>query len=494
MVLALRQDQRLLQQLVMTPQLQQAIRLLQLSRLEMVAEIREELIQNPILEEKVDSDEPSENLKKELDQLKKQELEREHSSEEKEVKGSTDDIDWNNYLENYNSYSAADPSYSRAGINTDDIPSVESTLTEKETLREHLVWQLRLSELSKIEEGIGELIISFINDDGYLKADEEDEDILDVILQIAKDILPEEITRESIEKALYKIQEFDPPGVGARTIKECLEIQVKIHKIDNKHVINIIENHLDDLKKKNVKAIIRKLKVSSNELEKAVKILARMDIWPGRIFPNEDVEYVTPDVYIFKVGEEYVIMLNEDGMPKLKVNDYYVKLIKDKSGDQKAKEYIKEKLKSAQWLIKSIHQRQSTIYKVTESIVEQQSEYFEKGSDFLKPMVLRDIAERIGMHEATVSRVTSNKYVQTPHGLKNFKYFFNSGVGEVASESVKTWIKKMIELEDSKKPLSDQKIVELLKNQRQVTVARRTVTKYREMLGILKSSSRKQMF
>jgi RNA polymerase sigma-54 factor len=297
------------------------------------------------------------------------------------------------------------------------------------------------------------------------------------------------------------LQEFDPPGVGARDLRECLLIQAKHLEEDTNDLVKLLNEHIKDLEKKNYTGIAKAMNLPLEDVVEMCKIIYSMDPKPGRAYMPQDTQFVTPDVYVYKVGEEYMVALNEDGLPRLRISNLYKNILKggktaaDSAG---AQNYIQDKLRSAVWLIKSIHQRQRTIYKVTESIVKHQLDFFEKGPGFIKPMILRDIANDIGMHESTVSRVTTNKYVHTPRGIFELKYFFNSGISKtdgdsLASESVKLKIKNLVGDEDAKNPLSDQKIVELLKKDG-IQIARRTVAKYRDMLRILPSSKRKKLF
>ena len=297
------------------------------------------------------------------------------------------------------------------------------------------------------------------------------------------------------EKVLKAIQLFDPVGVAARTLEECLMVQAQQLGVDDEILTRIITDHLGNLEKKNYQAIARDLKEPVEEIYEAAKVIMQFDPRPGREFTAEDPLYITPDVFIHKVGDKYFVVPNDDGLPKLKISNFYQAALK---GTPKAREYVQEKLRSAQWLIRSIQQRQRTIVKVTESIIKFQRDFFDRGIDHLKPLILRDVAEDINMHESTISRVTTNKYVHTPQGIFELKFFFNSGIkstdgDEVASEAVKTKIKQIIAAEDPRHPLSDQRIVELLKDQT-IDIARRTVAKYREQLGILSSSKRKQLF
>lgn len=456
----------------MTPQLQQAIKLLQLSRMELENLINTEMVENPVLEESPDSESSVQSL--EEVQAKEQKTD--------ENPQSGDDFDWASYLENFRQAPSL-PVY-RGG--EDDLPSYENTLSEAMNLTEHLLWQLKMSDLDEKQKRIGDVIIGNINDDGYLQ---------DTIEEIAA---REKFDPHEVEAVLYRVQEFDPVGVGARDLKECLLVQ--IYDFDNRdeNLERIVENHLSDLEKKNYGAVAKALGITIEDVAKRVKLIEELEPKPGRAYGGQTAHYIIPDIYVVKRNNEYVVMLNEDGLPKLKVSSFYKTLLDKGSSQADTKEYIRGKLRSAVWLIRSIHQRQRTIYRVTESIVKQQYEFFEKGIQYLKPMVLRDVANDIGMHESTISRVTTAKYVHTPRGIFELKFFFNSGISRVqgsavASESVKEKVKGIIGTEDPARPHSDQKIAEMLLKEN-INIARRTVAKYREMLGILPSSKRRKVF
>jgi RNA polymerase sigma-54 factor len=305
------------------------------------------------------------------------------------------------------------------------------------------------------------------------------------------------ISIEMVEDVLETMQSFDPVGVCARDLRECLLLQAQLLKLENSLVTDIISDHLKNLENKNYKAICKALKVKIKDVVAAVAVIKALEPKPGRQFSEETPHYIIPDIYVYKSEGNFVIVLNDDGMPKLRVNPFYKRAITRKNEvSANAKEYIRDKMRSAAWLIRSIHQRQKTIYKVMESILKFQRDFFDKGVVHLKPMVLRDVAEDIGMHESTISRVTTNKYAHTPQGIYELKYFFNSSIkrvhGEdIASASVQAKIKKLIEGENPKKPLSDSKMADMLKADN-IDIARRTVAKYREMMGILSSSKRKQ--
>jgi RNA polymerase sigma-54 factor len=500
MSIELKQQLKLSQQLVMTPQLQQAIKLLQLSQLELVDVIREEIEQNPLLEEA--PEQSAEELRADGPQAAGA-LEEERpaavptqENNVQEVQGKTegaDDIDWESLLRDSSDFSSSYSSQERPS--SDDLPSFENVLTKKTSLVDHLMWQLHLVEMADEDRHIASLIIGNLNDDGYLNIAESP--LSEIARQAREDLGTEEIDEPRVERVLKRLQTFDPVGVAARDLSECLLIQAQMLGMADEVVTGMIQNHLHNLEKKNYQAIAKDLKVTLDDVIDAVKFIAELQPRPGRIYSTEEPHYITPDIYLYKIGDEFVIVLNEDGIPKLRISNFYRNALQ-RGAAGGAKEYIQEKLRSGVWLIRSIYQRQRTIYRVMESILKFQRDFFEKGVAFLKPLILRDVAEDIGMHESTVSRVTSNKYVHTPQGIFELKYFFNSGInrvdgGEVASESVKQKIKEVIGQEDGRRPFSDQKIVELLKAQN-IDIARRTVAKYREMLGILPSSKRKKVF
>ncbi len=477
MALELRQQLKLTQQLIMTPQLQMAIKLLQLSRLELMETIQQELEENPALEEQLDTA-PGET------QPESNETEKDDSSSTNEVtidEKLPDDIDWSNYLDEYSS-----PGRINFEREHKERPKFDSFIAAKETLDKHLLWQLLMTSPSREEKKIGSIIIGNLNPDGYLD------------LSIEELTHMSDSTPEKVSELLTVMQTFDPIGVCARDLRESLLQQVRHLGIDNTIVAEIIENHLGDLEKKKYKVICRALKISMDDVITAVNIIKGLEPRPGREFSDENPQYITPDIYVYKIEDELVIVLNDDGMPKLRVNSFYKKSItKGEKISSEAQDYIHTKLRSAAWLIKSIHQRQKTIYKVMESILRFQNEFFEKGITHLRPMVLRDVAQDIGMHESTISRVTTNKYAYTPQGIFELKFFFNSSIqrlygGAIASASVQEKIKRIIAGENPKKPYSDDKISKMLMESH-INIARRTVAKYREVLKVLPSNKRKQI-
>lgn len=501
MALELKQHLKMTQQLVMTPQLQQAIKLLQLSRMELVDLVRTEMTENPLLEGADEADE--EPVQDGASPAEAADIEAKPEAKEaekaQEVKGEegANEIDWDQYLEHYQLQGHTAPS--NRGLADEDLPGFEATLTKKTDLFEHLAWQLRLSNLTLDEERVALLVIGNLDEDGYFRmplveGEPEEAATRDPLVRVAFEAA---VGVELAEGVLRRVQALDPIGIAARDLRECLLLQVRHLNADTPEIVAIIERHLKHLESKNYGAIAKDLKIPIEEVVKAVKVISRLEPKPGRAFSGEEPQYITPDVYIHKMGDRYVTVLNDDGLSKLRISGMYRAALKNGQAGE-AKEYIQEKLRSAVWLIRSIHQRQRTIYKVTESIVKFQRDFLDRGIAYLKPLILRDVAEDIGMHESTVSRVTTNKYVHTPQGIYELKFFFNSAINktggdEIASEAVKNHIKQIVAAEDAKHPHSDQKIVEVLRGQG-IEIARRTVAKYREVLGILPSSKRKKYF
>ena len=483
MALEIRQQLKLSQQLVMTPQLQQAIKLLQLSRMELVDMVQQELEENPILEEAAEAPEEKEFEEAVVGESPASET---PVDEVREVSGENEgvaDIDWQTYLEGYSLGGSTADFYEE----DEDRPSYENLLTKKGNLSDHLLWQLNLSRLNDDVRRVAAEIIGNLDDDGYLQASLEE-----IAATSGAPV-------DKVAQALAVVQDFDPPGVASRDLRECLLHQVRHLGMEGSLAEAVLLNHIPDLEVRKYSVIAKALGVTLDDVLGAAKIISGLDPRPGSIFTQEEVHYITPDIFVYKINDEYVVVLNDEGLPNLRINAFYRNALAGGEGiDAQAGENIQDKMRGAVWLIKSIHQLQRTIYKVTKSIVKFQREFFDKGVAYLKPLVLRDVAEDIEMHESTISRVTTNKYVQTPQGLFELKYFFNSGINttegdSVASESVKSKIKEIIAGENQKKPFSDQKIVDLLLEQG-IDIARRTVTKYREMLGLGSSTERKRHF
>jgi len=475
-----RLELRLSQRLILTPQLQQSIKLLQLPLLELTQDINQELMNNPMLEEGVD---------------RESEIKDEQSgpSNEEPVRESTGDIELP--LEKIFGFTSESYFEDRESDGRDFgyfNPDVEETTSpfernrDRTNLYDHLLWQLRLSS---IEENIGrsaEIIINNLNDDGYMQAS------IDEVSQLA------ESDTETVEKALKAVQELDPSGVGARNLQECLLLQLPALNLSDTLVEKILTEGFSELEGKKYNQLAVKFKTPINDIFDAVKIIEKLEPRPGKNYSSDEPVHIIPDVYIEESEGKFLINLNDEGIPRLRLSNYYRKLLANKKSlGAEEKQFLEEKLRSAVWLLKSLDQRNKTIYRVTESILKFQEDFFRRGAQYLKPLNLRIIAEDLGLHESTISRVTSNKYVQCPRGLLNFRYFFSNAVatdlGSMSSSTVKNIIKQIIAEEDSKKPLNDQKIVNILKS-KGISVARRTAAKYREELKILSHLKRKKWF
>jgi len=474
MAYELKQQLKLTQQLIMTPQLQQAIKLLQLSTLELSDLLQQEINENPVLDEMVGDSE------------KEREADEDAAPGDNESATLTalndkPDFDWKDYIDK-SAVPRSSTSYQR-----EDRDEFDPVITKRDSLVDHLMWQLHLHRLSDIEQRIGEYIIGNLNTDGYLQT---------TVDEIARYCAAAE---ETIESVLEKIRKLDPVGVAARTLQECLLAQTELLPGDQILIKRILQQHMSNLEGRRYQLIARDLKVPLEEVIHASHIISNMEPRPGRAFNDQETQYIVPDIYVYKMNDDFVVVLNEDGQPRLRINSVYKKALAEPGQfSPKTREYIQEKLRSAVWLIKSIYHRQGTIVRVMKSIITFQRDFFDHGVGHLRPLVLRDVAEDIGMHESNISRVTTNKYVHTPHGVFELKYFFNSGLtsdnGEsIASESVKNKIRELLQSEDPHKPLSDQGIADTLKRQG-INIARRTVTKYREMGRILSSSKRKKLF
>jgi RNA polymerase sigma-54 factor len=552
---------RLSQQLIMTPQLQQAIKLLQLSRQELEELIDQALIENPVLEEVPEETESSEDLPAvaaESDTLAGEgDVIENHQLAE-------NDVDWQQYLA---SGSGVIPErHTRDG---GEDSNLEATFSRSETLQDHLAWQLEMASLGPLEMAIGNYLIGNLDDDGYLTASIQD--MLEGLPELHREIeqairkrrlsLPplEEFdpgvlalfhlssqpevrgkkkkappafeeeeqaaaaqpaasprirmrpeAGEVVERVLRLIQQFDPIGVGARNLQECLEVQLAALGLKGKLPYQIVHHDLRLLENKDLKKIARRRKSDLEEVIEAYKLIMSLEPKPGRPFVRERAQTIIPDVYIYKVhadneeGEDrfgsYRVTLNDSGITRLRISDFYREMAESTPSDSSlTQEYIQEKIKAGNWLMKSIEQRQKTILRVTRSILKHQYEFFENGINYLRPLVLKDVAEDIDVHESTVSRITTNKYAHTPQGIFELKYFFTSGIdqgqGEViSSKKIKDMILRIISSEDAREPLTDIQIAERLSRESKIKVARRTVAKYREALNLLPSNKRKKMF
>jgi RNA polymerase sigma-54 factor len=451
------------QKLIMTPELQQAINLLQLSSLELHDFLQEELLNNPVL----DVEEPEEAEKK--------------SDDSDDAVNEKDAIDWEQYFRDQDLDAPTFVNLRR----DEDGPAYDHYLSREPSLQEYLLLQLGLCKLDETQKRIGEFLIGNIDPNGYLTGDTEE-----FALLLGVD------TGE-IEAVLSIIQKFDPAGVAARNLQECLLLQVAECKAVHPLAEIIIKEHLADVAENRFKKIAADLGVEPGAVQAAVDFIRTLDPKPGRLMgDSSDTRYIIPDVAVEKVSGDYVVLVNEINTPRLTINSYYRSILGRENGESLTSSFIKNKLDSALWLLRSIEQRRQTLYRVTECIVRMQRCFFDEGIKHLRAMTLKQVAEEVGVHESTVSRATANKYVQTPRGLYPLKFFFASGVDDqkgasISSEAIKSHLRELIESENPYRPLSDQKLTDLLE-QRDILVSRRTVAKYREELSIPSSNKRKR--
>ena len=560
----MKMQMKMSQQLIMTPQLQQAIKLLQLSRAELEELIEQTLIENPVLEEGIDMDtfpnktEDSQEITETAESpevvtdTEDFETARETEQENKEQ----DEIDWQQYIEQVEQFGGyQERRYNVVSVD-DESPSIEATAAQTESLADHLVWQLDMQELSPLEYKTGAYLIGNIDDDGFLVTSirellESQRDLYDQIIAKHKngelpelpeidpnlfdlrfksgkktqkkktkkeeytdfdeyEPIPEEEPKKPevlsaagafVEYVLGIVQQFTPNGVGARSLQECLLIQLDILGESESLCTRIVKQDMPLLESKDLKKIARRQKQDIEQVIESYRLIMSLEPKPGREFiSNPSHHYIIPDVYIYQKDEEYKVALNSAGMPRLRISSYYKDLSNTLEDDGSlTKDYILEKVKAGQWLLKSIEQRQKTIYRVTKSILRFQKKFFQHGIHFLRPLVLKDVAEDIDVHESTVSRITTNKYVHTPQGIFELKYFFTSGIDQgrgeaVSSKLIKDMILQMVQKENLKSPYTDLQIADILVRQSGIKVARRTVAKYREALNILPSNKRKQLF
>jgi RNA polymerase sigma-54 factor len=480
MALEQRLSVRMSQRLIMTPSLQQAIKLLQMSKLELVDEIQQELTENPVLEEALEEGPVAERAESETAPAEAPET---PDGADAEPSNPFEDIDYESYFHD------VEGSYvPRAPVETGEtLPSFENTLAEKQDLAGHLIWQLDMSASTDRAKEIGRAIIGNLNEDGYLTASVEE-------LQEMGGF-----TADEIRSTLDLVQGFDPVGVAASDLVECLTIQLKHLGEEGSAAATIVAHHMDKLQNRRYKELAEALGLSMDDLQAEIEIIKGLDPRPGQKYNVENSRYVVPDVYVVKIDDDYQILLNEEGLPRLRISPVYRKMIERGGGDTApadAKEYVRNKLRSAFRLIKSLEERQRTIYKVAVSIVKHQREFLDYGIERMRPLVLKDVADDIGMHESTVSRVVNNKYMHTHRGLFELRFFFHSGIASVhggdnvSSLTVKERIRKIVSAEDGKRPLSDAAIVKVLLGEG-LQIARRTVAKYREELKIPSSGSRK---
>lgn len=452
-----------IQKLVMTPELKQAIQILQYNTQELNQFIDEQLLTNPVL----DISPTAEN-----DTAQKA---------ERPEKIEKDEIDWKEYFREYDdiSYRQTSPRDQKEDVSFEQFVSTETSLTD------HLLFQLQFSILKSKYRNVAKFIIESLDRNGYLTMEIE---------EIATYF---QVSSQMIENVLSIVQTFDPPGIAARNLKECLLIQLKQKGIEDLKIFEIITTHLDDLAENRLANISKDLNISPKEVQEIADFIKTLEPKPGRLFSSDDdIKYITPDVSVEKIDGEYIVIVNDSTAPRLSISSYYKRLLMHEEKDSNTSKFLTDKLNSAMWLIKSIEQRRQTIYKVVKAIVEYQLEFFENGKKSLKPLTLKQIAEEVGVHESTVSRAVNGKYMQTPRGTFEIKFFFTSGVsnqeGEgVASESIKSMIREIIEGENHQKPLSDQVIAEMLQ-EKGINISRRTVAKYRDEMNILSSSKRKR--
>src|SRR5579864_6961046 len=520
---------KLAQRLVMTPSLQQAIKLLQMTRMELDTLLTQELVENPVLEEAAeaaDNPDPADEEAEPPFEERKEAAAATNGSEELNHGESMENIDLDAYFGDYWESSG----YSSMAEDRDE-PPIENSLTREPDLYDHLLWQLHMAEVEPSQREIAELIIGNLNPDGFLVATPEEiramgdrtadwaEDAggIDADLEDGScaagtglalgdpadaDDRPRRYSLDEVETALELVRGFDPPGIACIDLRESLVRQMDFRGVPADALARrVVEEAWDLFLRRQFPAVARKLGIELATLEEAVELIRTLETNPGRKFSTERPHYIEPDVFVRRVGDEYVIQLNDDGLPRLRVSRAYRRMLqtmRSEGRQTEAQQFIKDKIRSAVWLIKSLDQRQRTIYKVAASIVRQQREFLDRGIEHLRPMVLRDVAEDIGMHESTVSRVVSNKYIHTQRGLFPMKFFFHSGIdreyGEnISSLTVKRKIEQMIQAEDPKRPLSDSELMRIL-NREGIQIARRTVAKYRDELSIPSSTDRKQIF
>jgi len=560
----MKMQMKMSQQLIMTPQLQQAIKLLQLSRAELEELIEQTLVENPVLEEGMDIDTFPSKTEESQESSETEETpevvtdteEFETARENEQDDSAQDEIDWQQYIEQIEQFGGYQERRYNVKSDDEESPSIDITAAQTESLADHLMWQLDMHKLTPLEYEVGAHLIGNIDDDGFLvtsirellelqqdlysriikkhkkeghsELPEVDADLCDLKFKSGKTThkkknsqedesnlnedgkLAEEETAKPeilppacafVESVLNKIQQFNPNGVGARSLQESLLIQLEMLGESDSLSSRIVKNDMQFLESKDLKKIARRQKQDIEQVIDSYRLIMSLEPKPGREFiSNPSHHYIIPDVYIYQKDNEYKVALNSAGMPRLRISNYYKDLSKSMEDDGSlTKDYIMEKVKAGQWLLKSIEQRQKTIYRVTKSILRFQKKFFDKGIHYLRPLVLKDVAEDIDVHESTVSRITTNKYVHTPQGIFELKYFFTSGIDQargeaVSSKRIKDMILQMVQKEDLKSPYTDLQIADVLERQSGIKVARRTVAKYREALNILPSNKRKQLF
>jgi len=463
---------RLSQRLILTPSLQQAIKLLPLTTLELAEVLEQEVMENPLLEEIPQQE-----------GMSVEEMAQEEAKDAAEKDDPLSDLDVEKFFEDY--LDDSDRRRTRPS-EVPELPPIENTLTEQPDLYDHLMWQLHMSVSDEMILEIGDAIIQNLDEDGMLRSS------LDEIANLGP------FAMEEVENSLKIVQGLDPAGIAARDLMECLRLQLRNLGLEDSPTDVMVRDHLKHLQSHQYAEIARSMALTPEEVGHHVEIIKHLDPKPGIKYSPDRSTYIIPDVFVVKEGDDYKIFLNDDGLPKLRISPTYRRMLDVKdTGSEETRNYVKEKLRSALWLLKSVDQRQRTIYKVADSIVRHQRGFLDHGIAHLRPLVLRDVATDIGMHESTVSRVVANKYMHTPRGVFEMRFFFHSGItstmGEaISSVTIKDKIKKMIEQEDGQHPLSDSRIAELLGNEG-LPLARRTVAKYREELRIPPSNLRKSV-
>jgi RNA polymerase sigma-54 factor len=478
MALEMRQSLKLQQSLALTPQLQQAIKLLQLNHLELVEAIQQELLENPTLEEVANTD-PVETS--DVERALQDKAAADGADVAEQNNGQGEDVDWESVAQQLSDHEPRE----RGSSGLEDLPPIETNLVARGDLAEHLAWQLQMQSCTDAERDAALHVVHNLDERGWLALPLED-----LVCDNALD-------PEDAESALDIVQHLDPLGCGARSLEECLCIQAAVLWPGDDALQRLLREHLPDLEKRNYAGIARALGVEHEDVLEYHRMIRTLEPWPGRAFTSADPQYISPDVYVRKLGDEWVVTQNEDGLPKLRISKHYRKVLAGRDSTRAERDYIKERLGAADFLIKSIYKRQATIQRVMQCILRKQGDFFDRGPEHLRPMVLRDVAEELEVHESTVSRVTSNKYVHCPQGIFELKYFFTNGVNavsgdQVAAEAVKRRIRRVIQDEDPANPLSDDAIVKLLVADN-IDIARRTVAKYREAMGILPSSKRRNV-
>ena len=466
--------------IMMSPQMQQAIQLLQLPLLELQQRIEQELSQNPVLEEmSKDTADDELGIKDEPEQDSKNDGDAEELKfkEEFDVLTKIDD-EWRDYFQQISAF------YKHTEADEEKRRFLENSITSRSNLQEHLERQMKLVAQSKEDEELGLFIVGNIDSSGFLKMEIEDISVATVN------------TPQDVERVLKIIQAFDPSGVGARNLRECLMLQLKNFDCIDSLSYRILDEHFEALGKKKYLKIARALKVKVPEIQQAVQEIMRLTLRPGQGFGETQTQYIVPDVALRKDGAEYEIIINDDYLPHLRISNFYRKMMQEKGVKTDVRDYIKEKIHSGKWLIKNIQQRHETLHNITSEIVKRQKGFFDRGAGHLEPMTMSQIAEVVELHESTVSRAIANKYIDTPHGLFPLKFFFTTAIEteggkDVSSRNVKHLLQEFISKEDSQKPLSDEALVKQI-NERGVKIARRTVAKYRKELGILPSHLRKE--